>query len=62
MSLDQRNVDNEEVLSAVYERVKEDFAKLKPEDLVAVNLDIPDAVMTIVGALPEAKALRERFV
>ena len=56
------NVSNELVAGEAYERVKADLATLKPDELVQVNLDVTPAVTTILGVLPEIKALRERIV
>lgn len=62
MKIDVQKLDSEELVNAAYDRVKGDFAKVETEELATVNLDIQEAVMTILGALPEAKALRPRFV
>jgi hypothetical protein len=56
------DLHNEKLVTEALERVKDDLAALRPEELVQVNLDIKQAVSTIVGALPEIRALRERFV
>ena len=56
------NVSNEAVASEAYERVQADLATLKPDEFMQVNLDITPAVTTILGVLPEIKALRERIV
>lgn len=47
-------------MSDAYERVKADHAGLRPEQLIAVNLDIPAAASTALGVLPELNALRDR--
>ncbi len=44
-----------------YERVKEDWATLDASRLRQVNLDIPTATRTILGALPALQALREQL-
>jgi hypothetical protein len=41
--------------------VKADLAALKVDELVQVNLDVPTAVTTILGVLPEVKALRDHI-
>jgi hypothetical protein len=55
-------LDTEKLVTEALERVKDDLAALRPEELVQVNLDIKQAVSTIIGALPEIRALRDRFV
>jgi hypothetical protein len=55
------DVNNEEQATDAYERVKADLAALKTDELLQVNLDIPTAVTTILGVLPELRALRERM-
>jgi hypothetical protein len=35
---------------------------LKPEELLQVNLDIPGAVVTVLGSLPEIRAQREELM
>src|SRR6476620_10339641 len=37
------------------------FQALSPEEVVAVNLDIPSAVTTVLGVAPEVAALKERI-
>jgi hypothetical protein len=57
------NVAKDEALvEEAYERVKGELAALAPEALVQVNLDVQVAVSTILGALPEIRALRDRIV
>jgi len=53
---------NEALLDEAYARVKPELDALKPEDLLLVNLDVTAAVTTILGLLPEVKALREQVV
>jgi len=55
------NLNDEALVSAAYERVKADLAAIKPEEFIQINLDIPTAVSTIIGVLPEVKALRPRI-
>jgi len=56
------NVASDEALIAdAYARVKADLAALKPDELVRINLDVPLAEATILGVLPELKALRDRM-
>jgi hypothetical protein len=53
---------NEVVAKEAYARVKAEWAALEADQLLRVNLDIPIAAQTILGALPEVKAFRERIV
>jgi hypothetical protein len=55
------NLNDEALVSAAYERVKADLAAVKPEEFIQINLDIPTAVSTIIGVLPEVKALRPQI-
>ena len=48
-------------LVRAYERVKGELAALKPEQVRQVNLDVPEAVATIVCVVPGLKILRERL-
>ena len=61
MNTEIETLGSEESVAAAYERVKADFAALRPEELTQVTLDIPSAVATIIGVIPEVKALRERI-
>jgi hypothetical protein len=57
------NVARDEALVAEsFERVKAELEALELEALPQVNLDVQVAVTTILGALPEIRALRERIV
>jgi hypothetical protein len=60
-SIDQ-TVNDEVLVAEAYERVKGDLAALKPEEFLQLNVDIPTAVSTVLGVLPEVKALRDRIV
>jgi len=53
---------DEALVEESYERVKAELEALEPEGLPPVNLDVQVAVSTILGALPEIRALRERMV
>src|SRR3954465_13047926 len=55
-------VGGEALAKAVFERVKGDLAALKPDELLAVSLDLSQAVATVLGVLPELKAMREQIV
>ena len=54
-------LNSETIVSEAYERVKADLAALDPEALVQVNLEITTAVSTVLGVLPEVKALRAQI-
>ncbi|MEI9948722.1 MAG: hypothetical protein WDO74_06995 [Pseudomonadota bacterium] len=56
------NVSDEVLAQDAFERVKPELAKLAAEELLQVNLDVSAALQTILGVLPEAKALREQMV
>ena len=43
------NVSDEILANDAFERVKPELAKLAPEDLLQVNLDVSAAVQTILG-------------
>jgi hypothetical protein len=45
------NVSDEILANDAFERVKPELAKLAPEDLLQVNLDVSAAVQTILGVL-----------
>lgn len=55
-------VKDEALVADSYERVKADLAALAIEELAQVNLDIQLGARTILGALPELRALRDRLV
>lgn len=44
--------------ATAFERVKDEMAALDASELLRVNVDIPRAVMTVMGALPALWALR----
>jgi len=44
--------------AAGFQRVEAEIGKVQDRDIVAVNLDIPGAVTTVLGSLPEIRALR----
>lgn len=55
-------VKDEALVADAYERVKADLAGVPAEQLEKVNLDVQTATRTILGALPEIRALRARIV
>ena len=44
--------------AAGFQRVEAEFPQIEERDLVPVNIDIPGAVATVLGSLPEIRALR----
>jgi hypothetical protein len=46
---------------AGFQRVEAEIQALPERDLMAVNLDVPSAVATVLGALPGIRALRSTF-
>jgi hypothetical protein len=55
------NVSDEVLADDAFARVKPELAKLAPEDLLQVNLDVAAALQTILGVLPEVKRLRSQI-
>ncbi len=55
-------VKDEALVADGFERVKADLLAVPAERLERVNVDVQSATRTILGALPEIKALRERIV
>jgi hypothetical protein len=45
-----------------YERTRAEIDAVSDEQLVQINVDIPSAVTTALGALPEIRAMRPRLV
>lgn len=62
MATSIKGLGDEALAEAVFDRVKVELAVLKNEQLLAVNLDISAAVATVLGVLPEVRALREQMV
>ena len=52
---------DEKLAADAYARVTADMAALAPEQVSQVNLDIQVAAGTVLGVLPEVKALRDRM-
>lgn len=55
------DVAAEKVAAEAYARVAADIAALTPEQLLQVNLDVQTATSTVLGVLPEVKAVRDRI-
>lgn len=55
-------LNDETIVSDADERVKGELAALSPQELVQVNLDVTAAVTTVLGVLPEVRALRAEIV
>jgi hypothetical protein len=51
-------VDQEVLASEVLRKVKPELEAMSPDVLLTVNLDIPTATSTVLGALPEIRAQR----
>ena len=52
---------DEKLAADAYARVTADMAALAPDQISQVNLDIQIAAGTVLGVLPEVKALRDRM-
>src|SRR5262245_24979609 len=55
-------VKEEALVADGFERVKNDLMAVPPEQLVQLNVDVQSATRTILGALPELRAFRERLM
>jgi hypothetical protein len=55
-------VNDEAATNATLERVKDDLAGLRPDELLPVSLDIQRAVTTVFGVLPAIRGLRAQIV
>jgi hypothetical protein len=58
----KNNVSEEALASETYERLLPELQALSLDELVNINLDIPSAVMTTLGALPEIRAFRTEIL
>lgn len=54
--------NNDGLASAALERVKAELTALDANELLSINLEISSAVATVLGVLPEVRALREQLV
>jgi len=55
-------LSDEALLDEAYARVKPDLDALQEAELLQVNLDVTAGVTSVLGLLPEVKALREQIV
>jgi hypothetical protein len=53
------NVSNERFFEAAFDKIAPELDGIRPEDLLQINVDIPAAVATALGALPRICAQRE---
>src|SRR5688572_22808457 len=44
-----------------FKRVEAELQAIPEQDLIVINLEVLSAVATVLGTLPELRALRERF-
>jgi len=61
MATNVPGVGDEALADAVFEKVKPDLIKLEQSALQQVNLDIPAAIATVLGVLPELRGLRDQI-
>jgi hypothetical protein len=45
-----------------YDRLIEEIRKVPDDDLIVINIDVPTAVTTVLGTLPEIRSLRSQIV
>lgn len=57
-----KGVGDETVVDAAFERIKPELMALEADDLFQVSLDISAGITTVLGVLPEVRALREQIV
>jgi hypothetical protein len=58
----KNNINDENLFDEPYERLMAEFQALSPESVGQVNLDIPTAVSTTLGVLPELRSYRDEIV
>lgn len=56
------NAPSSASFQTAFEQTASARAKLEAKDLLAINVDIPSAVATVIGTLPKAKSLRSDIV
>jgi hypothetical protein len=61
-NLTKTETNHNDVFEAAYNELLPSLRALEPSELTIVNLDIPAAVTTVLGALPEIRALRPDVV
>lgn len=59
---ESNRVGDESLADAVLERVRPEMAALDTNELVPIKLDLSGAVATVLGVLPEVRALRAQIV
>lgn len=57
-----KGLGEEALIKTVFERVKPELMALQVDELYQVSLDIPAGIATVLGVLPEVRALREQIV
>jgi len=55
------NVSDEVLAKEAYEKVKPELAKFDDDDLIQVNVDVSGALQTMLGVLPELRAIRDQI-
>ena len=55
------DVKKEALMNRALERVQGDLAAVPSNEIIQVNLDVPSAVTTILGVLPEVRVIREQI-
>lgn len=60
--ISRTNVSDETLFEESYQRLLPELEALSAEDFVEINLEIPAAVATALGVLPQLNALREDIV
>lgn len=50
------------VLQAAFDKTAAERAALKDDELLAVNVDVPNAYLIVIGSLPEIRAVRAQIV
>ena len=58
----KNNVNDETLFEESYKRLEPEFQALSTDECSQINLEIPSAVSTTLGAIPEIRALRDDIV